>query len=111
MLFDLFPPLIRFLLDFRAHTPQLSSELISFPGGRAANKNNQNRGLLKSRGLFSFDIVLLNEVSQYTCVAEFVGWKIIESNQSINRTQGDVTLWKIHEHSRDVFFIATQLQF
>ncbi len=29
----------------------------------------------------------------------FVGWKIIKLNQPINRTQGDVVLWKIHNSS------------
>ncbi len=33
-------------------------------------------------------------------IAEFVGSKTIECNQSIKGTRGDVTLWKIHEHSR-----------
>ncbi len=62
--------------------------------------------------MFSFDIVLLNEGTQYTCVAEFVGSKTIEPKQSIEGTQGDVTLWKIHEHSRNINFCpVTQLQF
>ena len=33
--------------------------------------------------LFSFDIVILNEGVQCTCVAGFVGSKTIELNQSI----------------------------
>ncbi len=49
--------------------------------------------------LFSLDIALLNGVSQYSCVAEFVGSKTIKLIQSIDRTQGNVTLWKFNENS------------
>ncbi len=34
-------------------------------------------------------MVLLHEGSQYTCSAEFVGSKTIESKQSVDGTQGD----------------------
>jgi hypothetical protein len=54
---------------------------------------------LKSGELFSFDSVLLTEGSQYTCVADFVGWKTIELKQPITRTQCDVRRRKIHKHS------------
>jgi hypothetical protein len=46
------------------------------------------------------DISLLNRISQFTCVAEFVGLKTIELIQSINSTQGDVTLWKFKANSQ-----------
>ena len=37
-------------------------------------------------------------------MSEFVGSKMIELKQSIEGTQGDVTLWEIHEHSRNIDF-------
>lgn len=36
---------------------------------------------------------MLSDGSKYTSGEYFVSWKIIEYNQSINRTQGDVVLW------------------
>ena len=36
---------------------------------------------------------MLSDWSKYTSGEYFVSWKIIEYNQSINRTQGDVVLW------------------
>ena len=45
------------------------------------------------------EIALLDGVSQYSCVAEFVGSKTIEFIQSIDGTRGDVTLWKFNEIS------------
>ena len=60
--------------------------------------NNPKRSIHKLRWaqwafFISSGIVMLSDGSKYTSGEYFISWKIIEYNQSINRTQGDVMLW------------------
>ncbi len=72
-----------FYWNFRAHTSHLHFELVLFYRWRS-NQNIHQEHFLKSGLLFSLDIVLLNGVSQCSCVAQFVGSKTIVLIHSID---------------------------